>query len=220
MFATKILIPENLQVDKVVKAGGSKHKIISYPGVKEGIYLWQQGEQIHQRRRESTDNNIQIFIRPEPQTAQYYKGGENFLDEILMQLQDKFTITILPRNADQAKHYQQPNFSNIHVAEKPMTFFDIAVRCTLFIGAGGSMTRELAILGIPTISVYQDALLDVDEYLLKQGLMTHEPKLTAAGIVKKIEHLKDGKPATELMEKGKKAFELFIEEIEKFKKHD
>ena len=39
------------------------------------------------------------------------------------------------------------------------------------------MTRELAILGIPTISVYQDDLLEVDKFLLEENLMMHEPNL-------------------------------------------
>ena len=44
--ASKILIPENLAVDKVAKTGVSAKKVIQYPGVKEGIYLWSKGEEI------------------------------------------------------------------------------------------------------------------------------------------------------------------------------
>ena len=218
MFANTVMIPENLDVEKVVKAGASRKKIISYPGVKEGIYLWQQGESIHEKRIKSTNSETRIYVRPEPQTAQYYKGGENFLDETLIQLQNKYKVIVLPRNSDQANHYKQTHFSKLHVADKPMSFSEIAESCTLFIGAGGSMTRELAILGIPTISVYQDDLLDVDCYLLQSGLMSHEPKLTPEKVDTFLNGINPGKPATELMDKGKKAYRLFIDQIEKSKK--
>ena len=35
------------------------------------------------------------------------------------------------------------------------------------------MTREMAVLGIPTISVYQDELLDVDRFLLQHVEAIH-----------------------------------------------
>ena len=218
IFATTVMIPENLDVEKVVKAGASRKKIISYPGVKEGIYLWSMGETIHKNRSLKEQQEIRIYVRPEPQTAQYYKGGENFLDETLAEIQHRYKVIVLPRNQDQSNHYKQPKFSGILVPEKPISFSEIAENCTLFIGAGGSMTRELAILGIPTISVYQDELLDVDCYLLKSGLMSHEPKLSAKETDDYISKIKTGKPATELMDKGRQAYQLFIEQIEKNRK--
>ncbi|HNP54846.1 MAG TPA: DUF354 domain-containing protein [Ferruginibacter sp.] len=217
-FATEILIPENLAVEKVARLGTSAKKVIQYPGVKEGIYLWQKGEKIQQARKENPVEGVQIFIRPEPQTAQYYKGKQNFLDDTILALQHKYQFTILPRDANQSKHYKQEQFSHIHVPEKPMNFDSIAAQCTIFIGAGGSMTREMAILGIPTISVYQDALLDVDQFLLSKGLMLHEPNLTPEKIEAYLQSLNNQPPALELMTKGKQAYQLFKQEILKFKK--
>ena len=218
LFATTILIPENLSVDKITGPGISRTKIIQYPGVKEGIYLWSKGEKIQEQRGLNKDRTIKIFIRPEPQTAQYYNGKENFLDDFILDLQERYAITILPRDANQMKHYKQEKFNKVIVPEKPMSFDWIAAQCTLFIGAGGSMTRELAILGIPTISVYQDNLLDVDEFLLRKGLMLHEPMLTAEKVTQLIASLENKPPASELMVKGKQAYQLFKQEILKYKK--
>ena len=218
IFASQILIPENLAVDKVAKWGVSAKKVLQYPGVKEGIYLWSKGEQIQKERNNTSDKTIRIYIRPEPQTAQYYKGKQNFLDDTIIELKDKYSITVLPRDKNQSEHYAQSKFTGVHVPEKPMSFDEIAAKCTVFIGAGGSMTRELAILGIPTISVYQDDLLDVDGYLLKQGLMLHEPSLTSQKLEQFINSLENQPPSLELMDKGKQAYELFKTQILKFKK--
>ena len=99
-----------------------------------------------------------------------------------------------------------------------MSFDFIAANCSIFIGAGGSMTRELAILGIPTISVYQDDLLEVDQFLLTKNLMLHEPSLTAEKVENYINSLQNKPPALELMNKGKAAYNLFKQEILKFEK--
>jgi predicted glycosyltransferase len=217
IFASKILIPENLAIEKIAKLGVNAKKITQYPGVKEGIYLWSKGERIQQKRKANTDNTIKIFIRPEPQTAQYYKGKENFLDEMLLTLQHKYKICVLTRDNQQYIHYKQDKFDKLNVPDKPIDFETIATQCTIFIGAGGSMTRELAILGIPTISVYQDELLDVDGYLLEKKLMRHEPNLTEEKVDSFLNELNQQSPSLELMEKGKKAFQLFKTEIIKFK---
>ena len=80
------------------------------------------------------------------------------------------------------------------------------------------MTRELAILGIPTISVYQDDLLDVDSFLLSKGLMLHEPSLTPEKVESYIKSLQNTPPSLELMEKGKAAYKLFKQENFKIRK--
>lgn len=216
--ASKILIPENLPVSRVAKNGISAKKVIQYPGVKEGIYLWSKGEEIQEKRKQNTSGKIKIYIRPEPQTAQYYKGKENFLDDTIIALQDKYSIIILPRDANQSNHYKQEKFSAATVPEKPLGFDAIAADCSIFIGAGGSMTRELAILGIPTISVYQDDLLEVDSFLLSKGLMLHEPNITPEKVITYLQSLQNKPPALELMNKGKEAYNLLKSEILKFKK--
>ncbi|MEN9571781.1 MAG: hypothetical protein RL172_3012 [Bacteroidota bacterium] len=216
--ASTILIPENLAIEKVATAGVSASKVKQYPGVKEGIYLWSKGEVIQEKRKQMTPGNVKIYIRPEPQTAQYYKGKENFLDDTILALQDKYKIIVLPRDANQSAHYKQAKFNKTFVPDKPLGFDEIAADCTIFVGAGGSMTREMAILGIPTISVYQDDLLDVDSFLLSKGLMLHEPNITPEKVTSYIESLQNAPPALELMNKGKEAYNLFKNEILKFEK--
>jgi hypothetical protein len=46
------------------------------------------------------------------------------------------------------------------------------------IGAGGTMNREAAVLGVPTISCYPENLLGVDRYLIKKGRMIHTRSAT------------------------------------------
>jgi hypothetical protein len=201
IFASKILIPEFLSVDKVKKQFASKRKIIQYPGVKEGIYLW--NTQIPESRSLKA-----VYIRPEPWTAQYYKGALNFMDEIILEMKKTERIILLPRGKDQAIHYEKAVFEGIQVQNKPLSLVQIASNCKLFIGAGGTMTREMAVLGIPTISVYQDKLLEVDEYLIKTGMMIHKQKLTAQEALDYLIKNKKQPSNPVLLGKGKDSYQL------------
>ena len=215
-FATQILIPENLPIKNVTKNGVSKKKVIQYPGVKEGIYLWKKGMEINDRKKSIDNSTFEIYIRPEPLTAQYYNGKQNFLDDTICTLQNKYRITVLARDKTQLEYYKQEKFSKVNVPEKSLDFETIAINCSLFIGAGGSMTRELAILGIPTISVYQDNLLEVDKYLIAKNLMKHEPDITPDIVENYIKMISNKTPESEIMVKGKMAYELLKQEILKY----
>ena len=213
IFADIIMIPEFLDIKKVRKQGASKKKIIQYPGVKEGIYLWNLQESMKGKGSKVKGDKPKIYIRPEPWTAQYYKGRLNFLDEVLLKIRAHAEIIILPRGEEQAKHYKENKFIGIKVSDKVYGLPEILQYCNLFIGAGGTMTREMAVLGVPTISVYQDALLDVDRYLLAIGQMVHKPDLTADFVLNYLRDRSRKPPRHDLLTKGREAYNLIKSEL-------
>ncbi len=209
VFANKIMIPEFLSIEKIQKQWANPEKVISYPGVKEGVYLWYSKPTLEKTvDPRSGEGKPAIFVRPEPRTAQYYKGELNFMDPLLLDLKDRYDITLLPRDDTQKEHYRQAKFDGVTVPDKPRSLADIMQSCDLFIGAGGTMTREAAVLGIPTISIYQDDLLDVDRFLVKQGFMTHKTDPDAAFVINFFEQSARNPPGHELMEKGRQAYRL------------
>lgn len=213
--AGRIMVPEFLRMEKLQKQWASPKKVIHYPGVKEGLYLWE----LHSRLANDNCNvrkvNLRkvVYVRPEPWTAQYYKASRNFLDDLLQGMKDEVDIVLLPRGKEQGVHYQSSEFSGIRVVTTALDIADIAPHCDLFIGAGGTMTREMAVLGIPTISVYQDELLDVDRYLLEVGAFEHKPRLTALEALRYLDSAQHRPPNRELLEKGKVAFEMIKNEV-------
>ena len=208
ILATKILVPSSFKFNFLFNFKIFKHKIIRYPGIKEGIYLWIK--HIHISTIRSNQLNIlpTIYVRPEPRTAQYYTGKTFFLDELIISLQSKYRIIILTRDVIQYNHYNQSIFNHSIVPAKPISFDDIAANCTLFIGAGGSMTRELAILGIPTISAYQDSLLEVDRLLIAHNLLVHAPNLNLNLIEEVLHNSIDQLNLNTLLKDGKLAYDM------------
>ena len=209
LFANKIFVPEFLDIKKVIRQGARPSKIVQYPGVKEGIYLYDFYDSFTPGKNKIN----KIFIRPEPWTAQYYKGAKNFFDDILLKVSDYAEIVLLPRGNEQAKYYKNEKFNKITIPERPLTLTQIVQDCSLFIGAGGTMTRELAVLGVPTISIYQDELLDVDRYLIQCGMMEHIKRLTADQVIEKLHNLKRNEIKTDIMDKGRKAYTLIKDTI-------
>ncbi|PRY90871.1 DUF354 domain-containing protein [Mongoliibacter ruber] len=207
IFADKILLPENLSLEKARKQGARKSKIIQYPGIKEGIYLWKKGLKIIEKRKQNVPDTI--YIRPEPNTAQYYTGNSNFLDTLILDLKKDYHIIILVRDKNQFEHYSDKRFLGVEVPKNTISFDKIAEKCLLFIGAGGSMTREMAMIGVPTISVYQGGLLDVDQYLIDNDLMVFDPELTINKVGEFLTTLNTkSSEGSNLLDKGEKAFFL------------
>ena len=211
LFATTILLPQNFKIENQLLSKLISKKVIHYPGVKEGIYLWRKAYVTHSHKLDKIHKSINVYIRPEPSTAQYYKGGENFLDEFILQSKEQYNITVLPRNKEQRKHYASSQFKGVSIPETVLSFDEIVKDCSVFIGAGGSMTREMALVGVPTLSVYQDKLLSVDNLLIDQKLLVYNPRFT----FQDVHHLMLNNPHQKnmYMNYGKTAYELFISTI-------
>lgn len=209
LAASTILVPECFSAEDLRSQYASARKVLRYPGVKEGIYLHRLDPALRQAHSLRSDKaRRSVYVRPEPWTAQYYKASVNFLDNLLLGLKDEVAVSLLPRDQEQAKHYSEPRFKGVRVVARALDIADIAPHCDLFIGAGGTMTREMAVLGIPTISVYQEKLLDVDRYLLKAGAMVHRLRLTASEALQHLERSARRPANRELLEKGRQAYQL------------
>ena len=119
IFANKILVPEFIDQKKIMEQWARSDKILQYPGIKEGVYLWnfdnQFPKRINMRKRHTKKT---VYIRPEPFTAQYYKGKRNFMDELLLELKSYVEVVLLPRTKDQELYYQREKFQNIFIQEK------------------------------------------------------------------------------------------------------
>jgi uncharacterized protein len=209
LFAGRVILPEALRDKKFTRKWPLKNKVSFYPSVKEAIYLSRQPEL--SKRKPVTRQKI--YFRPEPSSAQYYTGPLNFFDDILVRLSKDYEIVVLPRDNKQKEHYSQPKFASIQIPEKPLSLQSIVSDCMLFIGAGGSMTRELATLQIPVLSIYQAEMLAVDKYLLEQGLINLKPGITYDEIKDIINSTLIWKNGFKVLKEGEKSYSLLKNSI-------
>ena len=210
-FASLIILPEFLKKTAYDKLWIKNYKIEFYEGIKEGIYL---SKKMFKKRKSEANK---IFVRLEPWTAQYYKGNSIYLKSLINNLILNHEVLILPRSDDQINFFNDQNFKQLRVCKSPLKLEEIVSKCKLFIGAGGSMTRELAFLGVPTISIYQGELLEVDKYLIEKKIMCHN----SSPNINQIEELLTKSSSDidfELLNKGKSAFDLIDKKIKTLNK--
>lgn len=213
LCADTIMVPQCLTMDRIRRQWGREDKVVRYPGVKEGVYLWELNGRSTLPRGMSQDEANMVIIRPEPWAAQYYRGDRDFMDDLIVGLKDEYAVVVLPRGDKQALHYRHKKFKGITIPGVPLTLEAIAKRCAAFIGAGGTMTREAAVLGIPSICVYQGELLSVDRYLIDEGRMLYERRPTCDRIRKLLQETRRQPPSTDLLVKGNAAYQLILETL-------
>ena len=73
---------------------------------------------------------------------------------------------LLPRTAEQAARYRRPG---VAIPERPVDGRTLLATVDLTIGAGGTMTRESALLGTPTYTVFLGELAAQDAELIRLG---------------------------------------------------
>ncbi len=123
-----------------------------------------------------------IIARPEPYDSSYHakKPENSILVKIFKDgIEEKYKVLLYPRNHVELKIYSRILGDQLVVADKVIPFPEIAPLSHAVIGAGGTMTREAALLGVPTVSCYPGDSLGVMKFLedFKLLISTTNPKM-------------------------------------------
>ncbi len=205
-LATYVLYPQALKKEK-----GKLKNALFYPGVKESIYLDLANLQQLVKSKPSTgqQHKVKILFRPEPWSAQYHNNDLKVFQHFIERLAKCFNVTVTPRDDEQRLFFSK--IDNLDILPKPLSLDEIVTSFDLFIGAGGSMSRELALIGFPTISVYRGELLSVDKKLINEGILVHSTELSVEKVSELYEQLKKRSPVVDYIEHGRLARQLFSE---------
>jgi predicted glycosyltransferase len=183
-----------------------------YEGVKEGIYLSQTDHAVRQAR----DSRV-FFYRPEPWQAQYHDAAPEFSLEIVRAMQALGEVQLVCRDQRQREYYraQFADAANVTVIETVVTLDDIVRQASAFVGSGGTMCRELALLGVPTVSLYTGELLAVDRALIDAGLMLHtrDPIEMKSFLENSESRAAHGFKADEMLKLGAVSFEQICSKV-------
>jgi hypothetical protein len=95
----------------------------------------------------------------------------------LVELDQEVQIVVIPRYLEQASALRGSFEGDVIVPEKAVDGPSLLHFSDLFIGAGGTMSAEAAILGVPTISCYPGNPTLVELFLIEQGLNERETNL-------------------------------------------
>ncbi len=115
-----------------------------------------------------------IVMRSCPNSS-YCSGKKDIIPKIIERLKSSIDCNIVcfPRNDEQKVKYKSMGA----VVPGVVDTLSLMYYSDCVIGAGGTMNREGAVLGVPTISCYPEKLLGVDKYLIDIGRMIHTTDL-------------------------------------------
>ena len=197
----KLLIPWIIPKKEFVKFGINSKDIISYRAIDAAIIakrkILKKSKNIDKKNKRKT-----ILVRTEEEYASYSikKRLEiPIIKEIIKNFSDE-EIVVMGRYASQVRYLDQVFGKKIRVLSKVVDSKTLLENVSVFVGSGGTMTAEFALLGIPTIS-YNAVPNIIEDYLVRKKLVKREtnPKRVVISIRKAL-----GSSNLEIKNKSKK----------------
>lgn len=191
-FVNYLLCPWIIPNSAWKNLGISNKQIIHYHALDPVAWIRNEAKVINQKKLKQKYNlskNNAIVIRPEESKASYLIAKDSNVDRILGSIVENFhktsDILVLGRYEDQIRQIKEKYGDKIKVLENVVDGLELISLADVFVGGGGTMTAESALLGKPTISI-SPIKFYVDDYLVKVGLIR---KITNSSLI--VELLRD-----------------------------
>ena len=172
--AGRILLPEAVPLAAVRRQGASPRKVIRYRGLKEEVYLADfkpEASILGRLGVEPPPGGAVAVVRSAPAGAAYHPDENPILDDCLRALSERGdVITIaLARHGWQRDALRGLGLERLVVPEGAVDARSLLYAADAFVGAGGTMSREAALLGLQTWSAFAGRRPAVDEWLEAEG---------------------------------------------------
>ena len=190
----KLLIPWIIPKKEFTKFGIDSKDIVSYRAIDAAIIAKRKISKNNKTRSKKNVRKI-ILVRVEEEYASYStkrRPAIPIIKEILKNFSNE-EIVVMGRYSSQIKHLEQVFGKKIRVLNKVVDSKKLLENTDVFIGSGGTMTAESALLGIPTIS-YNAVPNIIEAYLVKKKLVIRKtnPKQIANSIEKILKSSNSG----------------------------
>ena len=164
-----------------------KKNLYQYNGYKEDFYL--ADYQPNPAFLEQLPFEHYVVVRPENIRANYVEGRQSIVSELLKQLDAAgYNILFLPRYESDRDYAQ--GIKNIYMPKEAVNGLDACYYADAILTGAGTMAREAACLGVPSVSFFAGIhLLSVDQSLVDAGKMFFSRDV--AQIMQYLEHAKD-----------------------------
>ena len=171
----KLLIPWIIPNREFERYGIAKKDIIKYKAIDAAVIVRERSKK-YSRNDFSLTKKMTILVRPEESQAAYISKKRakttNIIHEIIREFPD-CNIVVLGRYSSQIRAFKKEFGKKAIVMDKVVDGKGLLEFTDFFIGSGGTMTAEAALMGIPTIS-YNAVPNNVEEYLARKGLVVKE----------------------------------------------
>ncbi len=166
----KLLIPWIIPKKEFAKYGIAEKNIISYKAIDASVIVRSAVKQKPKPKKKKS-----ILIRVEEEHAAYAQKNNHTI-QIIQKIADRFpdhAIMVLPRYRSQILTLREKLGNKVEILGKVIIGNNLLQDVDVFVGSGGTMTAEAALMGIPTIS-YNAVPNLVQSYLVRKKLITLE----------------------------------------------
>lgn len=170
----KLLIPFTIPKKEFSKYGIDEKNIIQYKAIDAFVTIQRK---IDQKAKLPFKNNNRknILIRVEEEEASYTSKSSKIIP-IIKKIEREFeneNIVVLGRYAKQVENLQKTVGKKVKIVKMTYDGKHLLKNTDVFIGSGGTMTAESALMGIPTIS-YNAVPNIIENFLVKKYLVIRE----------------------------------------------
>jgi predicted glycosyltransferase len=168
-LAKRVIVPQPFP-EEMVRKFGAAGKTARYNGVKEEVYLSDFVPDPDYKSQEGfpLDSPINVIRPPAPWTA-YHRFENDLFDQLIQYLStlDGVYNLFIPRIVDQVDGLK--DIPNIHIAPKVYDGPNLLYHSDKVFSGGGTMSREAAVLGTPSFTLFKGKSAAVDRFLIEQG---------------------------------------------------
>ena len=172
-FVDKLLVPWIIPKKEFTKFGILEKNILHYKAIDAYVIV---------KQKSKTSNKINfrqkgkktILIRVNELQAAYFRQEKDLVTSILNEISNELknnNVIVLGRYVSEIKKLQRKFGTKIRVLNQVVDGKILLEQTDVFIGSGGTMTAEAALLGIPTIS-FNSVPNYIEKFLVRKKLVT------------------------------------------------
>jgi hypothetical protein len=200
-----LFTPSVIPTSSWMKYGIEKERVKTYNALDPAAWLkhperWPPQNEVEEEAKGA------IVVRLEESQASYLLKEDTEATGTIVKMAEAIPerkFILLARYEEQEVAYGRIRLSNVRVCHSPFFGANMLKQAALFVGRGGTMTAEAALLGVPTICNYPGPRTYVQRFLERHGLAAHaETEEELVRLVKKM--LKDETQKGRLREKAER----------------
>jgi len=185
----KLLIPWIIPKKEFTKFGVNAKDIVQYRAIDAAVITKYKISKNSKKPAKKAKRKI-ILIRVEEEQASYSskkRPAIPIIKEIIKKFHNE-EIVVMGRYSSQVKYLAQTFGNKIKILDKVVDGKTLLNNVDIFIGSGGTMTAESALLGIPTIS-YNAIPNIIEAYLVRKKLVLRKtsPKSISMSVRKLLD---------------------------------
>jgi predicted glycosyltransferase len=170
--ATRVVVPEAIPPDRLVRYGVGPPKLRRYPGLKEEYYLadFEPDPGVPATLGVDPARRL-VVVRTPPEVSLYHRHGNPLLTSVLERIgrDERLHTVVLPRTEEQRRWVRGLGLPSLVVPARAVDAQSLIAAAAAVVSAGGTMNREAVALGVPVYTTFGGRLGAVDEALIREG---------------------------------------------------